>query len=92
MAARLRTLPAAVAPVLVGTALSATERHLRIGGFVAGQLTQVFNIFFKPFDFLLAIAGRGLGFILVFIFVFGGQALTISTARSPQICRTASTS
>ena len=29
MAARPRTLPAAVAPVLVGTALAATERHVQ---------------------------------------------------------------
>jgi 1,4-dihydroxy-2-naphthoate octaprenyltransferase len=42
MAARLRTLPAAVAPVLVGTALSATERHLRVGGFVAALLGAIF--------------------------------------------------
>src|SRR5512132_2256734 len=41
MAARLRTLPAAVAPVLVGTALSATERHLRVGGFVAALLGAI---------------------------------------------------
>jgi 1,4-dihydroxy-2-naphthoate polyprenyltransferase len=42
MAARLRTLPAAVAPVLVGTALSATERDLRVGGFIAALLGAVF--------------------------------------------------
>jgi 1,4-dihydroxy-2-naphthoate octaprenyltransferase len=42
MAARLRTLPAAVAPVLVGTALSATERHLRVGGFIAALLGAIF--------------------------------------------------
>ena len=42
MAARLRTLPAAVAPVLVGTALSWTDRHLRVGGFVAALLGAIF--------------------------------------------------
>jgi 1,4-dihydroxy-2-naphthoate octaprenyltransferase len=42
MAARVRTLPAAVAPVLVGTALSATERDLRVGGFIAALLGAVF--------------------------------------------------
>ena len=42
MAARPRTLPAAVAPVLVGTALSATERDLRVGGFVAALLGAIF--------------------------------------------------
>jgi 1,4-dihydroxy-2-naphthoate octaprenyltransferase len=42
MAARLRTLPAAVAPVLVGTALAATERDVRIGGFVAALLGAIF--------------------------------------------------
>ena len=42
MAARLRTLPAAVAPVLVGTALSATDRHLRVGGFIAALLGAIF--------------------------------------------------
>jgi len=42
MAARVRTLPAAVAPVLVGTALSATERDLRVGGFIAALLGSVF--------------------------------------------------
>ena len=41
-AARLRTLPAAVAPVLVGTALSATARDVRWGGFVAALLGAVF--------------------------------------------------
>jgi 1,4-dihydroxy-2-naphthoate polyprenyltransferase len=42
MAARVRTLPAAVAPVLVGTALSATERDLHVGGFVAALLGAIF--------------------------------------------------
>jgi 1,4-dihydroxy-2-naphthoate polyprenyltransferase len=42
MAARVRTLPAAVAPVLVGTALSATERNLRVGGFIAALLGAIF--------------------------------------------------
>jgi 1,4-dihydroxy-2-naphthoate octaprenyltransferase len=42
MAARLRTLPAAVAPVLVGTALSWTDRDLRIGGFVAALVGAIF--------------------------------------------------
>src|SRR5919109_898587 len=38
MAARPRTLPAAVAPVLVGTALGMTKVDLRVGGFVAALL------------------------------------------------------
>jgi 1,4-dihydroxy-2-naphthoate octaprenyltransferase len=42
MAARLRTLPAAVAPVLVGTALSWTDRDLRVGGFVAALVGAIF--------------------------------------------------
>jgi 1,4-dihydroxy-2-naphthoate polyprenyltransferase len=42
MAARPRTLPAAVAPVLVGTALSWTERDLRLGGFVFALLGALF--------------------------------------------------
>ena len=42
MAARPRTLPAAVAPVLVGTALGMTESDLRVGGFVAALLGAVF--------------------------------------------------
>jgi 1,4-dihydroxy-2-naphthoate polyprenyltransferase len=42
MAARLRTLPAAIAPVLVGTALSATERDVRWGGFAAALLGAIF--------------------------------------------------
>ena len=43
MAARPRTLPAAVAPVLVGTALGATERHgLRWLAFAAALLGAVF--------------------------------------------------
>ena len=37
MAARPRTLPAAIAPVLVGTALAVTEVDLRVGGFIAAQ-------------------------------------------------------
>jgi 1,4-dihydroxy-2-naphthoate polyprenyltransferase len=42
MAARLRTLPAAVAPVLVGTALADTEGRLRVGAFVAALLGAIF--------------------------------------------------
>ncbi len=42
MAARPRTLLAAVAPVLVGTALSVTQRDLRVGGFVAALLGAIF--------------------------------------------------
>jgi 1,4-dihydroxy-2-naphthoate octaprenyltransferase len=38
MAARVRTLPAAVAPVLVGTAVAVTEGSLRVGAFVAALL------------------------------------------------------
>jgi 1,4-dihydroxy-2-naphthoate octaprenyltransferase len=42
MAARLRTLPAAIAPVLVGTALARTEGTFRAGAFVAALLGAVF--------------------------------------------------
>jgi 1,4-dihydroxy-2-naphthoate octaprenyltransferase len=42
MAARPRTLPAAVAPVLVGTALAATEGHLHWLRFVAAMLGALF--------------------------------------------------
>ena len=42
MAARLRTLPAAVAPVLVGTALAGTEGRFRVGAFIAALLGAVF--------------------------------------------------
>src|SRR6187455_27305 len=42
MAARPRTLPAAIAPVLVGTALGVTEVDLRIGGFIAAMLGALF--------------------------------------------------
>jgi 1,4-dihydroxy-2-naphthoate octaprenyltransferase len=38
MAARVRTLPAAVAPVLVGTAVPATGGTFRAGAFVAALL------------------------------------------------------
>ena len=41
MAARPRTLPAAIAPVLVGTALGMTETDLRVGGFVAALLGAI---------------------------------------------------
>src|SRR5918912_1107521 len=41
MAARPRTLPAAVAPVLVGTALGMTDADLRVGGFVAALLGAI---------------------------------------------------
>src|SRR3954449_10099735 len=41
MAARPRTLPAAVAPVLVGTALAVTETDLRVGGFIAALLGAI---------------------------------------------------
>src|SRR4051794_39034634 len=42
MAARPRTLPAAIAPVLVGTALAMTSADLRVGGFVAALLGAIF--------------------------------------------------
>jgi 1,4-dihydroxy-2-naphthoate polyprenyltransferase len=42
MAARLRTLPAAVAPVLVGTSLADTEGRFRVGAFVAALLGAIF--------------------------------------------------
>src|SRR4051812_18395738 len=42
MAARPRTLPAAIAPVLVGTALGMTDGDLRVGGFVAALLGAIF--------------------------------------------------
>jgi 1,4-dihydroxy-2-naphthoate octaprenyltransferase len=42
MAARPRTLPAAVAPVLVGTALAATEDTFRVLTFLAAMLGAVF--------------------------------------------------
>src|SRR5258708_39803619 len=43
LAARPRTLPAGVAPVLVGTALAAAEKSsLRVGAFIAALLGAVF--------------------------------------------------
>jgi 1,4-dihydroxy-2-naphthoate octaprenyltransferase len=42
MASRVRTLPAAVAPVLVGTALPATVGTFRPGVFVAALLGALF--------------------------------------------------
>jgi 1,4-dihydroxy-2-naphthoate polyprenyltransferase len=42
MAARLRTLPAAVAPVLVGTSLAGTEDRFRTGAFAAALLGAIF--------------------------------------------------
>jgi 1,4-dihydroxy-2-naphthoate octaprenyltransferase len=42
MAARLRTLPAAVAPVLVGTSLARTEGTFRAGAFIAALLGAIF--------------------------------------------------
>ena len=43
LAARPRTLPAGVAPVLVGTALAAAETSsLRVGAFIAALLGAVF--------------------------------------------------
>jgi 1,4-dihydroxy-2-naphthoate polyprenyltransferase len=42
MAARLRTLPAAIAPVLVGTSLAGTEDRFRAGAFVAALLGAIF--------------------------------------------------
>jgi 1,4-dihydroxy-2-naphthoate polyprenyltransferase len=41
MAARPRTLPAAIAPVLVGTALAMTVVDLRVGGFIAALLGAI---------------------------------------------------
>ena len=40
MAARPRTLPAAIAPVLVGTALGMTVTDLRVGGFGSSLLAR----------------------------------------------------
>jgi 1,4-dihydroxy-2-naphthoate octaprenyltransferase len=42
MAARLRTLPAAIAPVLVGTSLAGTEDRFRVGAFIAALLGAIF--------------------------------------------------
>ena len=42
MAARPRTLPAAVAPVLVGTALAATEGTFKVLTFIAAMLGALF--------------------------------------------------
>src|SRR4051794_41978761 len=42
MAARLRTLPAAIAPVLVGTALAGEEGRFRAGAFIAALLGAIF--------------------------------------------------
>jgi 1,4-dihydroxy-2-naphthoate polyprenyltransferase len=42
MAARLRTLPAAVAPVLVGTAIAVTRDVFRPGAFIAALLGAIF--------------------------------------------------
>src|SRR3954470_12544188 len=42
MAARPRTLPAGVAPVLVGTALAIHEGTFRVGAFIAALLGAVF--------------------------------------------------
>src|ERR671927_1184878 len=42
MAARLRTLPAAIAPVLVGTALAGSEGTFRPLAFVAALIGSVF--------------------------------------------------
>src|SRR6478672_13380935 len=42
MAARLRTLPAAIAPVLVGTSLGRTEGTFRAGAFIAALLGAIF--------------------------------------------------
>jgi 1,4-dihydroxy-2-naphthoate polyprenyltransferase len=42
MAARLRTLPAAIAPVLIGTSLAGTEDRFRIGAFIAALLGAIF--------------------------------------------------
>jgi len=42
IAARLRTLPAAVAPVLVGTALAATDHRLRVLAFLAALIGALF--------------------------------------------------
>ena len=42
MAARPRTLPAAIAPVLVGTALAVSEDHFNALAFVAALVGSVF--------------------------------------------------
>lgn len=42
MAARVRTLPASVAPVLVGTALAVTDGTFRAGAFIAALLGAIF--------------------------------------------------
>ena len=42
LAVRLRTLPAAVAPVLVGTALAASEDEFRLLPFVAALVGSIF--------------------------------------------------
>ncbi len=41
MAARIRTLPAAVAPVLVGTSLAGAAGIFRVGPFIAALLGSI---------------------------------------------------
>src|SRR6202035_3507654 len=69
--------------------------------FIAGKIAQIFDIFFETLDFFSTCGAVGLGlelvlfflFLFLFIFIFGAHAVAaISTARSPQIWRTASTS
>src|SRR5450432_1123847 len=74
--------------------LEADALEFGVGGFIAGQLAQVFDVFLQALDFFLAFVRAELGFVLVFILaVFGAHAVAaISIARSPQIWRTASTS
>jgi 1,4-dihydroxy-2-naphthoate octaprenyltransferase len=45
MAARVRTQPAAEAPVLVGTELSWSERYLRVGGLIAAIVGVLLLLF-----------------------------------------------
>lgn len=72
--------------------LQADALEFSVGGFIAGQLAQVFHVFFEALDFFLALVAGGFGLVLVFTVLGGHAVAAISMARLPQIWRTASTS
>src|SRR6267378_4841791 len=64
--------------------VAAKTLQLRVRTLAAREVPQLFHVFFKPFDLLLAVRKRR----YPFVFLFRAHSATVATERAPQICRT----
>src|SRR5712664_2524924 len=66
--------------------VAAKTLQLRVRTLAAREVPQLFYVFFKPFDLLLAVRKRR----YPFVFLFRAHSATVATERAPQIPRTVS--